>query len=218
MNHSILKIAAALCLIGVPGTANSQGTRRGGEPSTPEHVQILARFSRCVAHQWPSRARRVLGMDFRSERYETDMWRLAFENPRCLGEGTLRFSSLLFAGGMAEQLLREREALNELPAHVVLDPSRPPVAARDETEVMSLCTVRAAPAQVAALLRTDAASREEGAALAAIAPHFAQCLGTGNQVRLNRIAARSLLALAAYRLGDHNGWTRVASASDTSAR
>jgi hypothetical protein len=78
---------------------------------------------------------------------------------------------------------------------------------------MSMCAVRAAPAQVSALLRTQAASREESEALAAIAPHFAQCLGSGNQVRLNRIAARSLLALAAYRLGEHNGWTRTASAA-----
>jgi hypothetical protein len=212
MNLSSFKIAAALCLVGAASAAPGQGPRRGAEPSSPEHVQILARYSRCVAHQWPGRARYVLAMDFQTERYGRALQRLAFENSTCLAMGTLRFSALLFAGGLAEQLIRERRALGNLPAHVALDPSRPPFAAHDETEVMSLCTVRAAPAEVAALLETAPASREESDVLAAIAPRFAECLGAGNQVRVNRIAARALLALAAYRLGDHNGWSRVASA------
>jgi hypothetical protein len=218
MNHDVLKIAAALCLAGTASAAMAQSARNGGEPSRPEHVQMLARFSRCVAHQWPDRARWVLGLDIGTDRYQRELRDLAFGSASCLHNGGLYFSPVLFAGGLAEQLLRERAALNALPAHVGLDSSRPPVAARDETEVMSLCAVRAAPGEVAALLRTEAASREEGEALAAIAPHFAQCLGTGNQVRLNRIAARSLLALAAYRLGEHNGWTRTASAAPPAER
>lgn len=213
MNLSLLKIAAGLCLAAVASAAGAQGVRLGAEPSSSEHIQLLARFSRCVAHEWPNRARRVLGMDPRTERYLQDMRRLAFENSRCLDHGTLRFSALLFSGGMAEQLLRERQALSDLSAHVALDSARPPFAARDETELMSLCAVRAAPGEVAALLQTAPASGEESAALAALAPHFAACLGSGNQLRLNRIAARSLLALAAYRLGEHNGWSRTASAS-----
>lgn len=220
MNLSMLKIASALLLglAGATAAAARENVRLDAEPSSAEHIQILARYSRCVAHEWPGQARRILGMDFRTERYLRDLRRLAFENSRCLGHGALRFSPLLFAGGMAEQLLRERQALSALPAHVALDASRPPFAARDETEMMSLCAVRAAPADVAALLQTEPASRAESDALAAIAPRLAECLGTGNQVRVNRIAARSLLALAAYRLGDHNGWTRVASAADRAPR
>lgn len=213
MSHSILKIAAALSLAGMASAAAGQEARLGAEPSSSEHIQVLARFSRCVAHEWPNRASGVLGIDFRTPRYLNAVRRLALENSRCLRGGTLRFSPLLFAGGMAEQLLRERRALDDLPAYVALDSVRPAFAARDETEMMSLCTVRAAPTQVAALLQTAPASPEEGEAVAAIAPHFATCLGAGSRVRLNRLAARSLLALAAYRLGEHNGWTRTASAA-----
>ena len=46
-------------------------------------------------------------------------------------------------------------------------------------------------------------SSEERQACGEITPHFTACLGAGNQLRMNLIAARALLALAAYHLATH---------------
>ena len=195
-----------LALLGLAGQAQARtptGVRLGAEPSSAEHVEILARFSHCVAQQSPGRARHILSLDFTSRRYQRDIRQLASDSTRCLQRGTLHFSTLLFAGGMAEALMRERHMLDNLETAVAHDAARPPYAAHDETEVMSLCVVRAAPAQAAQLFRTGAASADERRAFGEITPHFTACLGAGNQLRMNLIAARALLALAAYHLATH---------------
>jgi hypothetical protein len=110
---------------------------------------------------------------------------------------------------MAEALLNANLRQSELAAHVALDPARTPLAARDENELMSLCTVRAAPDQVSALLRSEAASPLEAAALTALVPHVTSCLAAGQRLALNRPFLRAVLVLAAYRLSDHNGWARA---------
>jgi hypothetical protein len=69
---------------------------------------------------------------------------------------------------------------------------------------MALCTVRAAPQKVAAVLATEVFSAVEGAALRDITPDVQSCLAAGVNLRLNRIGLRAMLALAAYRLAEHN--------------
>ena len=109
----------------------------------------------------------------------------------------LSANSLLFAGAIAEAYLPEGR---DLVAAVAYDPTRPPVQARSEIEVMSLCTVRAVPAAVADLFATRPATPEEAAALRALAPQLGQCLRAGGQARVNGLEVRALLALAAWRL------------------
>jgi hypothetical protein len=181
----------------------------GGEPSSPDDFRILARFSRCVVNRQANQARALLAMDVRAEHYRRDLRRFAESNWGCAPGGELKYNPALFASGMAETLLATGFRAGDLAAHVALDPARPPIAAHDENEVMSLCTVRAAPAEVAALLRTEAASPEEAAAFRAIVPSVTSCLRAGANLSLNRPNLRSILALAAYRLSDHNGWARV---------
>lgn len=213
MKLILLKIVAAT-LIGVSGisaadAADQPRARFGGQPSTPDDLRILARFSRCVADRQGSRARAILALDYRTDDYRSQMRRLAMSNWGCALPGTLRFSLVLFAGGMAENLLAANLHQGELAAHVALDPARAPLAARDENEMMSLCTVRAAPNEVAALLRSDTASPQEAAALTALVPHVTSCLAAGQRLALNRPFLRAVLVLAAYRLNDHNGWARA---------
>ena len=195
-------------LVFVAAVQPAAAQRLGPEPSEPAHVQILARFSTCIAHRSPRRAEHLLAMDYRTDAYQRDLRRLATGNSGCLGRGMLRFSAVLFAGGMAETLMRERGLLTDLASRVALDPARAPFAARDGIELMSICVVRAAPVGVATLLQTAPASEAETAALQALTPRLADCLGAGEQLRVNRIALRSLLALAAWHLGAHNGWAR----------
>jgi hypothetical protein len=189
------------------GSASAQRPPRpGGDPTTREEVRILAGFSRCVADRSRERSRALLALDYRTEPYRRELLRLADANRRCLPTaGRLAFGGVLFAGGLAENLLRQHGALADLAPRVALDPARPAIASRDETELMALCVVRVSPAKVSALLQTAPASDEEGAALGALMPELRSCLRAGSGVTLNRLFGRAILALAAYRLVDHNG-------------
>ena len=78
---------------------------------------------------------------------------------QCVPAGSrLAIGGVLFAGGLAENLLRRGGALADLSGFVALDPARPAIVSRDETELMALCVVRASPAEVSALLQTPPAS------------------------------------------------------------
>jgi hypothetical protein len=122
----------------------------------------------------------------------------------------MRFNADLFAGGLAEGLLQARFRPGDLATHVAPDATRPPVPSRDEAELMNLCVVRAAPAEVAALLRTEPSSAPETVAFRAIVPHLAPCLRGGASVNVDRLMLRASLALAAYRLSVYNGFALAA--------
>jgi hypothetical protein len=199
--------AAALVPAAQPGLAQrdpGRAMRLGGAPSSPEDLRILARFSRCVAGRRENVAAAILASDPSTREHHSSARRLAQDNSSCAPSGTLRFSEVLFAGGMAEALLRRRNASADIAARTAHDPNRPPLRARDEAELMSLCTVRAAPSQVEALLASEVASDGEAAAVRALMPQVGQCLTAGVNMRLNRPALRAALALAAYRLVQHN--------------
>ncbi|HYI64650.1 MAG TPA: hypothetical protein VEW71_07170 [Allosphingosinicella sp.] len=208
--------AAALlfcaALAGPAGAAAAQRTQLADPPNEPADIRALHEFSRCAAQRWEGRARAILAMDYRTDDYRNRIRRFAQDQWRCFPRGMLRFGQMLFAGGMAEALLPGRLAGADLAARVAHDPARPPLQARDQSEMMSLCTVRAASAEVAALLRTQAASEPETAALRGLIPQMSRCLGAGQAVRVNRVGMRSVLALAAYRLAEHGGAVRTASA------
>jgi hypothetical protein len=207
MKFGLFEAAAAALVIfaGMAAAAAAPRDALGGAPSRPADVRILHRFSQCVVHRQGDRVRALLAADYRTDFYRREMLSLVRNNRYCLSAGTLRFSPALFAGGMAETLLRERLGGRDLAPFVALDPARPAIEARDEQELMALCTVRAAPAEVAALLTSEPASEGEAAALGGIIPRLNQCLTAGAALRVNRIAIRSLLALAAYRLSEHRG-------------
>ncbi|HYI47985.1 MAG TPA: hypothetical protein VEX35_05910 [Allosphingosinicella sp.] len=214
---SLFKLSLAMILSAAPLGASASAQQRprfDRDATTPQEIRILARFSSCVALSHRGRSRALLALDYRTDQYRREMLRLAGDNADCVPSGgRLAFGAVLFAGGLAEYLLRRDGAMADLGAFVALDPARPSIAARDETELMALCVVRASPAKVSALLRTGPASEEEGAALRALMPELNSCLSAGSSVRLNRLSGRAILALAAYRLVDHNGWSRVAAAA-----
>src|SRR5215218_10423173 len=151
MTSSVLKIVVAALLgsAGLSGAPAADMPRAhfGGEPSSPDDFRILARFSRCVVGRQANQARALLA-DVRAEHYRRDLRRLAEGNFGCAPRGELKYNPALFASGMAEALLASGFREGDLASHVALDPARAPIAAHDENEVMSLCTVRAAPAEV----------------------------------------------------------------------
>jgi hypothetical protein len=195
---------AALATLALGGPADSQQrTFFGREVTTAEAARTLHDFSRCVVTRSPGRARDILSLDSTTEEYHDRIRTFAQTYSHCAPRGhRLAFSSLPFAGDMAELLLRADSS--DLAARVAYDPARPPLAARSESEAMALCAVRAAPAKVSAVLATGVFSPEEAAALHELMPEVRSCLAAGASLRVNRMGLRAMLALAAYRLAEHN--------------
>lgn len=203
---------AAMPAAASAATAGQAREERPAE-SSPEDIRRLHEYARCVAQTRPQRVRELLATDFRESAYRRMAERLYRPEPRCwnrLGEAQrsralrVRFNMRMFAGRMAEALLLSDLAGGDLGSRVAFDPARPSLAARNEEEMMSLCTVLAAPAEVAAIFATEPASREEALAVGAITPRIGACLAAGATGEFNRPAIRSMLALAAYRLVQHN--------------
>jgi hypothetical protein len=199
---AVALILALLALGAAP--AEARRGRTDPERNSPQAIRALHDFGRCVArdHWSRGRVREVLAMDYRTDASRQALRGFVQDRGQCVApDHMLSANLLLFAGGLAEASLpRDRD----LAAAVAYDPARPPFQARDEIEVMSLCAVRADPASVATLFATVPASAEEGAALRALAPHLGQCLRAGGRTRLNPLEIRALLALAAWRLSEHN--------------
>jgi hypothetical protein len=200
-------LLAGLALVSGAGQAlarNAQAQR--DEPATTGDRLILLNFARCVAERMPERARALLAADYRTGAYQASMRRLAVGRSHCLpgGSGRLRFSGVLFAGNLAEAFLAGTRSHGALAERVALNPAAAPLPARDQSEVMALCVVRAAPDDTETLLGTGHGSAEEAAALRALAPRIGSCLASGVEMRLNRPGLRALLALAAWRLVRHN--------------
>lgn len=197
-------LAFASLVAPVGAQARAPRADSGNEASTPADRLALMQFSRCVAARQRTQARALLAMDYTTEAYRTALLRLSV--PSCVpnGRGRLRFGGILFAGDLAEILLPAMSSHGSLAEHVALNPGAAPFHAHDQGEMMSVCVVRAAPADTEALLATEQGSAEEGAALRVIAPQIGPCLASGVSMQLNRPGVRAMLALAAYRLARHN--------------
>ena len=203
----------ALAAIGAgAGFAQDHGDRAHNQarPFAPDDVRILSEYAKCVAMRKPLQARALLDMDDRASTYQRALIHLTQISGDCGLAVNMRFNADMFAGGLAEGLLQTRFQPGDLATHVALDPTRPPIPSRDEAELMNLCVVRAAPAEVAALLRTEPSSAPETVAFRPIVPHLALCLRGGVSVNVDRLMLRASLALAAYRLSDYNGFALAA--------
>jgi hypothetical protein len=194
----LLLSAAVFAALAVPAHA------RGPSAETTDEIAIRAmhNYGRCVAQRSPRAAASLLAQDFRSEEYRRDMQRFAKGHGYC-ARGKLSFHGLLFVGALAEALLESNWQASQLPLLLARSPN-PPLQARDEREMMALCTVRTAPAAVAGLFARPVASREETEALQSLAPTLAGCLAKDRTLNANRPGLRSLLAVAAWRLAQGN--------------
>lgn len=211
---------AGLAFASFAGPARAQAPARQAdsesEASTPADRLALLQFSRCVASRQRSQASALILSDYTTNAYRNALRRLTVPQHGCLpgGSGRLRFGGVLFAGDLAETLLPEVSPRGSLAAQVALNPVAAPFHAHDQGEVMSVCVVRAAPADTEALLATEQGSPQELTALQAIAPRIGPCLAAGAAMRLNRPGVRAMLALAAYRLARHNAAAPAAAAGN----
>jgi len=186
----------------------AQPAESTGSLSEPRLVRSLHRYANCVAQDRSQAARALLAMDFRTREYSRAMVQLARNDGFCEGaaeaERSFGSSGLLFAGALAEALLRRDLAGQELAPRVAYDPARPAIEARNAGEVMAICVVREDTGATSRLLATGPATAEEVEALRAMSAVLSGCVPARSEARFTREALRAVIALAAYRLVQHN--------------
>jgi hypothetical protein len=169
----------------------------------PENVAIQAvhNFGSCVVSRTPQGARQLLAMDYRAPDYQTRLRAYLKGHERCIPfNAAIGSREVLFAGSLAEALLKADVKRSQLPQRIAFDPQRAVIAARGPAEEMALCTVFEAPQATARLFETQPATSEEDRAVSHIVDVLPRCLKKQTQLTLNTPALRSLLALAAYRI------------------
>ena len=198
-------VAQMLAMRGSPaGLAPLPAAAEEFSPPTRFEVAALHDFATCIVERDRGEAERILTSDFREEDYADAIRRLAANRPRCLGPGggLLRMSGIVFAGGLAEALLRKD--LTEAQLAASLRAPEQALQARNDVEYTALCMVLAQPAQTSALLYTDATAREADAKLVEYANALPGCVRPDQQFRINKLGLRALAALAAYRITVRN--------------
>ncbi len=170
--------------------------------SPPRRFEVAALhdLATCIVERDRDEAERILAADFGGEDYADAIRRLSPIRPRCLGPsgGLFRLSGIVFAGGLAEALLRKD--LTEAQLAASLRPPEPALQAHDDVEYTALCMVLARPAETSALLYTDATASGADAKLAEYANALPGCVRPDEQFRINKLGLRALAALAAYRI------------------
>ncbi len=193
----------------IPAGAQAAGAAGSPNGYDAEDARNLLAFSRCVARRRPADAAELLTMDYRGDAYDSTARFIASYSVACVPRGRLRFSRLLFAGGLAEEMLASRtKRENPLTSFTAASVS----GAQEEDAILSIgtCLVRAEPAGVAGLLATPPASPEEDRVVRELTAHVAACVAPGRTTRLSQPALRAAAAIAAYRLA--NGGTAISPA------
>jgi hypothetical protein len=171
--------------------------------NTPESVAIQAvhNFGACAVSRTPQGARELLASDYRAPDFQARMRAYLKGHARCMPfNGAIGSREVLFAGSLAEALLKADVKHSEWPRRFAFDPQREVIAARSPSEEMALCTVFEAPQATAELFDTEPATPEEDQAVNPLTQVLPRCLKKEMQLTLNKPALRSLLALAAYRI------------------
>lgn len=205
LKHSAIAFLLAMTALAAPAVAQEAQVTPDTPPATAQDRAILHEFARCVAGRWPDQAASLIAAFSNSDEDRRALLRLTDDSSQaCLGRGVLRFAPELFIGGMAERLIERDAGSATLATRVALNPNAAPFAAHGETEVMSICIARAAPAEVASLFASAPGTPEERAAFQAIGPSISPCLARGTELRVNRPGLRAMLGLSVYRLIRHN--------------
>ena len=205
---SALAMVSSLTAVALAGPAGAHQHQQA--PNTPEARLAIERYGKCTAELVPGEARRLLTMDFTSDRYRTGLRLLATETERkcaydAIGRAKMRSSDLLFSGAIAEALLEGAGTpLNARLARGV----NAEVKSYSPTDAVAQCLARSLPDQVAVLFATAPASEAEAAAATPMiqaVPACARSAGIAAKVELSVPALRAMVATAAYRLVVNSG-------------
>ncbi len=196
-------IIAALAAPPALATGSAAGARRNFSPA--EAMRKMGVVTRCAAETYPEEAARLLmtprGSDLEGQRsynLVSKSWMRCSETHL----DAMSFDITLLRGGLAEALYLAREGAGHVPDAAPEAAHDPSQFRRPGFAVLSLfggCVAAARPAQVHALLLTQAGSEAEMAALDALRPALAPCLLEGVSADFSRAQLRAYFAEAMYR-------------------
>jgi hypothetical protein len=177
-----------------------------GEYDDPDGaVRLLVDYTRCFANDRPSVAESILNLPLHSDEQEAAIRKSFGGRDNCLNKvgGSLRIfaPSVLIAGLAQEQFLR-RHRRTDINALVTAGSS---VAPRNGWEAFSLCVVRRNPQTARGVLDARVKSPDEEAAVKALIPDLGPCVLEGTQLKLDRFAIRTYMAVGLYLLGRASG-------------
>jgi hypothetical protein len=165
---------------------------------TPDARAAMHRFGSCVVSNSRDLASRTIRSDFTSQRYRSALRQVSQNNSGCFRQsGRLSATGLMFAGALAEALLRQ--GTTPINVRLARAADAPATMAFSQSDRVSLCTVRSVPDQAAALFASSPGSEAEQAAIVALAPAVRLCSQGGPEVRATPAGLRAMLATAAFR-------------------
>ncbi|MEG3126220.1 hypothetical protein [Sphingomonas sp. GB1N7] len=157
----------------------------------PAAVRIMDVYARCVVARNPDQAIKIISSDYRTDLYRAEIRDLAMKQKSCVPRaGKLKFQPVIFAGMMAEDLMRRSHA-------DISDLGRLPTPSKFNGAIE--CVVQTEPKLVSELFRTTPASSEELTAIFRLQPTLNDCLPREQAPLTNNVILRAQLALASYR-------------------
>ncbi len=203
MSRKLMMPAALAFGLSVPGGALAQD---GAPPATAEARVQMPRLGACVLKRRPDQAAQWMRQYPENRGFQRTAYALSIDACPDASQVGLTAQALRASLWMAAY---RRDFASAQPTYAAQDPawaadvpasagarSTPWVAVR----TYGACVVRARPAAVHALLTAAPASPDEDRAFAAVAPALDSCLASGATMKLNKVAAVSLLAEVAHRL------------------
>lgn len=180
-------LAGALALIATPAFAEAPAD------NDAQALQALKLFASCAVQRTPGGAAALLKLDPESREYAKAANAYARGHASCIQvNGKMKFTSLPFAGFLAEALLAREAKMPSFPVEQALT--------GDWIEDVGGCVARKQPDEVYAVFHTKPGSESEVAALQPTGAALQSCIRQGQTVKLNRTAVRAMYALGVYRL------------------
>ncbi len=181
-------------------------------PQDKVAAQVIQNFGRCAARVYRDRSLRLLETEPGSRAAQNNAEIISHNSNDCLeDEQQLIFHQTLLRGALAEGLYLEEFKAPPLPwAHgmaplqtrVFSDPdTRIDAQVRQRNAVLhgyAACIAAANPASLHVLVKTQAWSKAEGSAFAALGDALTGCLPQGERIQMTRVTLRSALAEALY--------------------
>lgn len=159
----------------------------------------------CIADAMANEVRELLVLDQLSKPAMKKLEKIVTSKTasQCLsdipaGYRTIGLDGRVFAGGLAERLIKQSEEPLMSRLNMAVIGVEPETLSLQDT--IAMCVVRGAPHMVADMLATPINSAEEEVAIGALMPVADMCVPKGQKLEATPFGMRSILALAAYRL------------------
>ncbi|WP_375395273.1 hypothetical protein [uncultured Sphingomonas sp.] len=163
----------------------------------PVAVRIMDVYARCAVAHNAKRAARIVETDYRSADYQPALRSFALDERSCVPRaGKLKFKPVVFAGLMAEELLRRRH----VDVGALKDAQTPA-----EPNGFVACVIKTESLKVSALFLTAPASLAEKKAISPLTRAAVDCLPRDQVPLTNMVIFRAELALVSYQFAKRDG-------------